>query len=120
MDVNNPDWNQVVFRAKPTYHNHVPTIKASHNNQSIHVNAAAIERRLEEDKLSTPKPVPREFRIEMAQARQNNKMTQKQLATTCNLPESSIKSFENGTSRPTGQDLAKINRALGTKLKLNK
>lgn len=129
--VNNPDWSTVVIKAKAPpkkTNNPIPgetisekRFNTGQNTQFQKVNARVIERRLEdEDANLKPKGTTLEFRTELQRARQTANFTQKQLATACNLPESSIKSFENGSIRPTGQDLNKINRVLKTKIKLNK
>ena len=53
----------------------------------------------------------------MQQGRQEKQMTQKQLAFACNLPESKIKDYENGTAIPDQREISKISKALGLVLK---
>jgi ribosome-binding protein aMBF1 (putative translation factor) len=62
--------------------------------------------------------VPRALSLQIQQARCAMKLTQKELAMKAQIPESEIKSFENGTAIPNRLILTKINKALGTTFKL--
>lgn len=87
------------------------------NTQSAKVDARTIEKNADsEDVIRTPK-VTNNFCKQMQQARQEKQMTQKQLAFACNLPESKIKDYENGTAIPNQKEISKINKALGLVLK---
>lgn len=57
------------------------------------------------------------LRQQIQSARQAKNMTQKQLANLCNLPESVIKNYENGTAVPDPQILNKLSRQLDVILK---
>lgn len=129
-DPNNPDWKEVVFRkpAKQTIvKNPVPgtTVSEQKYNSGKNVqhhtpsNARKIEKIADgdEDISMKPKTVSQDLKLQIQQARQAKNLTQKQLATQCNFPESVVKSYENGTAQPNGQELAKMSRVLGVKLK---
>ena len=127
---NNPDFKEVVFRskAKPTTtKNPIPgeTVSQQKYNAAKNVqhqtpsNARKIEAIAdgEEDVSLKPKTVSHDLKLQIQQARQAKSLTQKQLATQCNMAESVIKSYENGSAQPNGQELAKMSRILGVKLK---
>ena len=59
---------------------------------------------------------PINFKKEMMQARVAKKKTQKELASSMNLPLTMISDWESGKKVPTNQQIAKIERALGIKL----
>eukprot|EP00457_Paulinella_chromatophora_P017355 gb/GEZN01018386.1/.p1 GENE.gb/GEZN01018386.1/~~gb/GEZN01018386.1/.p1 ORF type:complete len:141 (+),score=24.73 gb/GEZN01018386.1/:144-566(+) len=62
------------------------------------------------------KEIPLEFKKALMQARMAKKMTQVQLATAINTKSNVIQTYENGTAIPDGAIIAKLNRALGTRL----
>lgn len=47
-------------------------------------------------------------------------MTQDDLARQCNMPAATIKAYENGTAVLKQDEITKINRALGTSIKIPK
>ncbi len=125
MAYNHQDWNNVVLKSSIPKKNieKSATIKtnekkygAGKNSQNLSINGARIERKFEEDELTIPK-VSREFQLQMAHARQQKGLTQKQLANACNLTEHIIKDYENGTAIPQSKDIVKMNKVLGVTLK---
>jgi len=54
---------------------------------------------------------------QIQQGRQSKNWTQKQLAQACNITESIVKSYESGKAVPTQQDIDKMSKALGVRLK---
>lgn len=89
---------------------------AGKNVQHQVVNAKKIEKQADEEVLTIPK-VTRNLQLQLQQARQQKNWTQKQLANACQLPESVIKTYENGSAIPNSQDLTKMGKALGVVLK---
>lgn len=89
------------------------------NRQSTNSGTRALDKADGSEGFHLPK-VSREFRIELAQARQAKKLTQKELAQRCSLPAATIQSYENGSGMPNGQVITKINRVLGTNFSTKK
>ena len=129
-DPNTQDWTPIVFRKQvksTTTKNPIPgetvseqKFNAGKNTQKpVNSSARKIEKIADgdEDVVMKSNTVSPDLKLQIQQARQAKKLTQKQLATSCNLPESVIKSYENGTAQANGQELAKMSRILGVKLK---
>jgi putative transcription factor len=70
-----------------------------------------------ENEVAPPKTVDMSVGKAMAAARQEKKMTQKDLATKVNEKPSVINDYEGGRAVPNQQILAKLERALGVKLR---
>lgn len=64
-----------------------------------------------------PAKVSHSLKMQIQRARNDKKMSQKDLATRCNLPLNTIKSYENGTAVPNNQHLNKMRSVLGVRLK---
>jgi putative transcription factor len=60
------------------------------------------------------------FGVELQKARTAKKMTQKDLASKLNERPDMIQSYENGKAQPNASFVSKINKVLGSTLKLNK
>ena len=123
--MNHQDWTTVTLKkkvntkAKPKPGEKVimeTKFNAGKNVQHQVVNAKKIEQQADEEALTIPK-VTHNLKLQLQQARQQKNWTQKQLANACQLPESVIKTYENGTAVPNSQDLAKMGKALGVVLK---
>ena len=56
------------------------------------------------------------FKISMASARVNAGLTQKELAEQCEVSESTVVKWENGTSHPHIKRLKKLEKAYGIPL----
>lgn len=94
-----------------------PKYNSGKNIQKQQVTSARkIEEKVEEGDLTLPS-VTRQLQLQIQQARQSKNMTQKQFAHACNLQETIIKSYENGSAIPNTQDLVKMGRVLGISLK---
>lgn len=89
------------------------------------------KRRARPKPKATPKPassdvpkkkkkISRELRVAIMQARSALKMKQKDLARACNVPLTTIQSYENGTGTPQQSIIHKIERALRTKFPVYK
>lgn len=78
-------------------------------------NTKKIEDKTDEGDYQIP-TVSHTFKIKLQEARRNKNLTQKQLAVLCNMQESVIKNYEQGTIVPNPQDIVKMNRALGVTL----
>jgi putative transcription factor len=74
-------------------------------------------RKLDEDELPTTKSYDVGFRKRLQQARQENKMTQKELAQKCNVKQTVIVDCENGKGDWDNQLVNKMERVLKTRLR---
>jgi putative transcription factor len=128
MSFSHQDWTPIFLKPKNNNTNNtnklsdsnIPLVKrysAGKNIQKSSVNSSSIERKiLNNDEITNPK-VSNELRLQIQQARHQKQMSQKQLAQACNLSESVIKNYENGTAIPNQSELNKITRILGIVLK---
>jgi len=126
------DWEQVVIKKK--------TPKPQNNDQALRMarqDGAAVEtvKKYNAGKNSTTKPtanakklddeteelahetVSHTVALRIQQARLAKKMTQKELATKINEKATVINDYEAGRAIPNNQILAKLERALDTKLR---
>lgn len=96
----------------------VSTEKKYGAGQNINKVSGGNARRLEEDSdnFGAPKTVDRSLSKAIAQARMAKKMTQKELANKINENQKVINELESGKAVPNGQILAKLDKALGTRL----
>ncbi|CAD7962275.1 unnamed protein product [Amoebophrya sp. A25] len=62
------------------------------------------------------KEIPKEFKQALMKLRTQKGMTQADLAQKCNLAPAIIRDYESGKAVPTGDVIAKLNRALGAAL----
>lgn len=137
MNLSHQDWEPVVFHKKIGNTTHKETVKqALRNGGNVdtlhktgdHQSEAAKKRKLEAD-LYVPateaapdqKPLPKlslEARQQMIKARTEKKLTQVQLAQQMNVRPNLIQDLENGKVLEDKTLLQKVNRVLGTKLKV--
>lgn len=111
------DWKPIVFgSSKKTKSKETVTV-AKQSGAKQNKNATL---RKMDDPDYVPQKIPRDLQIQIIQARQAKKMTQKQLAIQCNLHESIIKSYENGDVVANQQILNKIGKALGKRFSIKK
>lgn len=119
------DWDPVIFkssvpkatRAGVQSTETVMKYNAGKNTQTqSSSNARKIEKQVEEGDMSIP-TVTYNLQVQMQQARQAKKWTQKELAQACNMHETVIRDYENGKVIPNSQDLVKMSRALGVTLR---
>lgn len=138
--MNTQDWNQVVVTKSSSQKKNSATANASilaankarglvtterrtsGSNTSTHTNTnhqllAKVDQT--DDIIKVP-TVNRSLSQAIAQARQAKKMTQAQLATAINERPQIISEYESGKAIPNNQLIAKIERALGTRLPRNK
>ncbi len=74
---------------------------------------------MKEDMFAEPEPeydVYAEIRQAISDLRQEQHMTQKELAAKAGLTQANISNLEKGTTRPTIETLKKIAKATGTRL----
>lgn len=125
MSYTHQDWTPIILNKKKTTQpksNTSPTktnelkFNAGKNGQSERINARKIEQLAEEGDLETKK-VSRSLQLQIQQGRQQKDMTRKELAAACQLPENTIRDYENGTCLPQQKDIIKIGKALGVVLK---
>ena len=116
------DWNVITFKKKNTKNKQTrntnsltPNTHINRQNKS-NINASKIEQQIEDNEYSAPK-VTHNLQVQLQTARQNKKLTQKQLAQAANITESVVKSYENGKAIPSQNDLMKMSKALGVNLK---
>eukprot|EP00007_Cunea_sp_BSH-02190019_P007026 CAMPEP_0174237066 /NCGR_PEP_ID=MMETSP0417-20130205/6742_1 /TAXON_ID=242541 /ORGANISM="Mayorella sp, Strain BSH-02190019" /LENGTH=139 /DNA_ID=CAMNT_0015315785 /DNA_START=54 /DNA_END=469 /DNA_ORIENTATION=+ len=74
-------------------------------------------RALDSDEAGPVKTVELSLSRKIQQARQDKKMTQKELATMVNEQQRVIQDYESGRAVPNNQVLGKLERALGVKLR---
>ena len=109
------DWTPVVF--------HKP--KQEKNIQPRNVGSGSVLSKKTRELMNTneivvPPKVSVEFRKAMQTARNSKKLSQKQLATILQVPPKTIVEYENGKAIPNNQFIAKMEKALQTKLPRNK
>ncbi|VVB06192.1 unnamed protein product [Arabis nemorensis] len=120
------DWEPVVIRKK------APNAAAKRDEKSVNAarrSGADIEtaassgtslntKRLDDDTENlTHERVPTELKKAIMQARGEKKLTQSQLAQLINEKPQVIQEYESGKAIPNQQILAKLERALGAKLR---
>lgn len=89
---------------------------SKYNSQHIGPsNSKKIEERSEEGDYQIQK-VSRDFQLKLQRARQDKHLTQKQLASLCNLQESVIRNYEQGNAIPNYKEINKIGQVLGVSL----
>ena len=94
------DWETVVL-TKP--------VKITHNEiKPIH--------KLDTNELVVPNKITTELKVAIQQARMNQKLSQKELASKIAVPVSTIHGYENGTVIPNNAFIAKLEKTLNTKL----
>ena len=120
------DWNPVILK-KTTQQlkemnkkNNSSTI-ISNKNYNANSNTSNISKKVLDDdnddfKVET---VSRSLSVQIQQARNAKKMSQKELAQQLCTQPSIIQSYENGKATPDGAFLAKMSKILGVKLKKN-
>lgn len=137
MNHTHQDWEPIIFHKKIGNPTNKETVKeALRNGGNVdtlrktgdHLSEAAKKRKLEADLYvpateSAPeqKPLPKlstEARQQMIKARTEKKLTQVQLAQQLNVRPNLIQDMENGKVLEDKTLLQKVNRLLGTKLKL--
>jgi putative transcription factor len=119
------DWKPVVLngnggqvKRSQIIQNTVAVRKFDSGNSQPVANSAVLKKLEEadgEDGFHIEK-ISLDLRLQIQQARCTKKMTQKDLAKLCNLPDSVIRDYENGSAVPSGTILATISRILGVKL----
>ena len=70
----------------------------------------------DENDIEKPKKVSNELKIAIQQARANNKLSQKQLASMMCCQPSLINQYENGKAIPNNSFISKLEQKLKTKL----
>jgi len=89
---------------------------AGTNRQQKSFNLRTIEKNIEEGNYKIKK-IGIDIGRQIQQGRMQKKMKQKDLALACNLQANTIQSYENGKAVPNHNDLNKISKVLGIKLK---
>jgi|UniRef100_A0A6C0BMD6 ribosome-binding protein aMBF1 (putative translation factor) len=102
-------------QSRPLTHETVVEKKKVYPHTGL-IPAKLIEQRAEEGQLTLP-TVNHQLSLQIQQARQSKKWTQRQLAQKCNLPETIIKDYETGRIIPQTAHLSKMSKMLGTQLK---
>lgn len=133
-EINESEWKTVEKKkyTVPQYSNqHIMKVRDNHMKNLNNIKSAPrvntnkqyqptfsniIEKKLDEGKLEI-KTISYSLQLQIQQARQQKNMSQKQLAIACNLTESQIKSYENGTALPNPQEINKMSKALEVNLK---
>lgn len=136
MEYEHQDWKPVVFHKKVQFANKEDVKEAIRKGKQVdtlkktgdHVGEAAKKRKLEADLYVSAteaapeqKPLPKlslEARQQMIKARTEKKLTQVQLAQQLNVRPNLIQDMENGKVVEDTSVVHKVNRVLGTKLKV--
>ena len=105
------DFSNVIFQKK-LREKSVPKQK----NQNINKNILS---KIDNEEIKIP-TIPITMSNIIQQKRTEINLTQKDLAIRCNLPQDIIRDYENGKAIPKQSELSKINRILGTNLKIPK
>ncbi|XP_019194306.1 PREDICTED: multiprotein-bridging factor 1a [Ipomoea nil] len=98
----------------------IETIRKSNagTNKAASSSTSLNTRKLDEDTENlTHQKVPTELKKAIMQARQDKKLTQSQLAQLINEKPQIIQEYESGKAIPNQQIIAKLERALGAKLR---
>ena len=101
------DWKQVIFT------NHKKTENKQNYNIPIKTN---FQKKLESDDIIIAPKIDLNLKKSISQARINNKLTQKELATKLNVPVQTIINYENGKAIPNNLFISKLEKTLKTKL----
>nr|GME02662.1 multiprotein-bridging factor 1B-like [Ipomoea batatas] len=104
--------NDAVGEEYPEWLANAGTNKAASSSTSLNT------RKLDEDTENLAhQKVPTELKKAIMQARQDKKLTQSQLAQLINEKPQIIQEYESGKAIPNQQIIAKLERALGAKLR---
>jgi len=101
------DWTPVIFN-KPLQKNNSSKPTSTMTKQTRDLMNT-------NDVVVPPKLTP-DFRKAMQSARNSRKISQKQLATTLQVPPKIIMEYENGKAIPNNQFISKLEKVLQTKL----
>ncbi len=114
------DWKPVVINkgasTKKVINSDENVTKRTIWNNTQVPNSKKIEENAKDGDLTIPKICPT-LKLEIQKARTAKKLTQKQLAFECQMPEQTIKNYENGKGIPNPQELVKIGKVLGITLR---
>eukprot|EP00834_Sanchytrium_tribonematis_P004072 NODE_182_length_13754_cov_0.678067.p11 type:complete len:138 gc:universal NODE_182_length_13754_cov_0.678067:1719-1306(-) len=86
-------------------------------NKSVNVEGSHLARVADLDEPNKVQTVSLDVSRAIQQARQDKKMTQKDLATKINEKQQVVSDLESGKSKPNQQVLGKLERVLGVKLR---
>ncbi len=119
---NHQDWTPIILNGKkPITQNLNQKIsieeKKSDEEKSRLAKNYAIENETETFNIQT---IPHTLSQEIIKARNNMKMSRKDVALKLNIQESIISNYENGKAVPDNQMLQKLSKLLNTKLSLKK
>lgn len=103
------DWKTIIVK-KPKENLKISKKKISNNSQKI----ISVEKKAEEGDLKQKK-ITLELRQDIMKARAAKSLTQKQLASSVNLPQQVISDIESGKALYNPQHISKIKRFLKLK-----
>ena len=93
-------------------------MEKKHDDDKAHQPTSAVKRRLDEETENfRHERVPGALRRAIAQARQEKKMTQAQLAHAMSERQQVVQEYESGKAIPDGRMIAKMSRILGVNLR---
>jgi len=95
-----------------------PKVNVVHTPNKSHssVNALHVEQKADDGNYTLP-TISRMLQTQIQQARNQKGMSQKQLAVACNLQESVIRSYEQGTCLPNSKEMNIMSKILGVTLR---
>jgi putative transcription factor len=110
------DWNDVILHVKhdPKQKKYDTTNVEIKKKQTHVSHASKIEKECENDTYHIKK-VPPQLQQSIQKARQEKNLTQKQLATMCNMQVSVIRDYESGNAIPSQREVNIIRNILGLK-----
>jgi putative transcription factor len=122
------DWNTTVLRktstqiAKNNKKNKLSTADTmlKHNATKNTQRQNNFGSKIDDNEYLPQEKISHGLKLNIQKGRMAKKLSQKQLATQCNLPTSTIKDYESGNVVPNGQILNKLSRVLGVTLKNTK
>ena len=103
---------------QPHHFTTTPKVNVVHkqNKSNASVNALHVEQKADDGNYTLP-TISRELQTQIQQARNQKGMSQKQLAVACNLQESIIRSYEQGTCLPNSKEMNVMSKVLGVTLR---
>lgn len=118
------DWKTVVIKGKASREKQQKEKKQNNplmkNNAGKNKNTSDINtKKLDETEIDKIETVSLSLSKQIQQGRLKKKLNQKEFAKKLNMPQDTIKKYENGTAIPKGNEMQKMSKLLGIILKKN-
>jgi len=106
-----------VILRKPVSQKKVVQTRAPDGGTNTNANSGIRKSKKLDDPDYIPEKVPQAFKDQIMKGRQTKGMTQKELAAKLCIKPADVQAYENGSLKPPGPMISKINKALGITLK---